>query len=58
MDLTLLLVNDKNLNEMNNDQENTNGLEGDNTVKNPDDWTTGDEPMTGVQGVISQNSVR
>ncbi|RYG20415.1 MAG: DUF3072 domain-containing protein, partial [Chitinophagaceae bacterium] len=22
-----------------------NGLKGDNTVKNPDDWTTGDEPM-------------
>ena len=21
----------------------------DNTVKNPDDWTTGDEPMTGAQ---------
>jgi hypothetical protein len=24
-------------------------LQGDNTVKNPDDWTTGDEPMTGAQ---------
>ncbi|MFF5383597.1 DUF3072 domain-containing protein [Pedobacter suwonensis] len=35
---------------MNNDQENANGLKGDNTVKNPDDWTTGDEPMTGAQG--------
>ncbi len=23
---------------------------GDNTQKNPDDWTTGDEPMTGAQG--------
>ncbi|MEO6639396.1 MAG: DUF3072 domain-containing protein [Ginsengibacter sp.] len=22
---------------------------GDNTVKNPDDWTTGEEPMTGAQ---------
>jgi hypothetical protein len=21
----------------------------DNTIKNPDDWTTGDEPMTGAQ---------
>lgn len=21
-----------------------------NTVKDPDDWTTGDEPMTGAQG--------
>lgn len=35
---------------MNNDQENANALKGDNTVKNPDDWTTGDEPMTGAQG--------
>lgn len=23
---------------------------GSNTEKNPDDWTTGDEPMTGAQG--------
>ena len=30
-----------------NDQHN--GLTGSNTVKNPDDWTTGDEPMTGAQ---------
>lgn len=22
----------------------------DNTVKDPDDWTTGDDPMTGAQG--------
>jgi len=29
---------------------NDNGLTGDNTIKNPDDWTTGDEPMTGAQG--------
>lgn len=28
---------------------NQNNLKGDNTVKNPDDWTTGDEPMTGAQ---------
>ncbi|RYD80310.1 DUF3072 domain-containing protein [Pedobacter sp. Leaf194] len=27
-----------------------NGIKGDNTIKNPDDWTTGDEPMTGAQG--------
>jgi len=25
-------------------------IAGDNTIKNPDDWTTGDEPMTGAQG--------
>ncbi len=24
-------------------------LRGDNTVKDPDQWTTGDEPMTGAQ---------
>ncbi|WP_421944748.1 DUF3072 domain-containing protein [Pedobacter sp.] len=30
--------------------ERDNALKGDNTVKNPDDWTTGDEPMTGAQG--------
>jgi hypothetical protein len=24
-------------------------IQGSNTVKNPDDWTTGDEPMTGAQ---------
>ncbi|WP_443946997.1 DUF3072 domain-containing protein [Pedobacter sp. AW1-32] len=29
--------------------QDANGLKGDNTVKNPDDWTTGDEPMTGAQ---------
>lgn len=27
-----------------------NGITGDNTVKKPDDWTTGGEPMTGAQG--------
>lgn len=26
-----------------------NGIKGSNTVKDPDDWTTGDEPMTGAQ---------
>jgi hypothetical protein len=26
-----------------------NKITGDNTVKDPDDWTTGDEPMTGAQ---------
>jgi hypothetical protein len=33
--------NDDNINDR------TGGL--DNTVKNPDDWKTGDEPMTGAQ---------
>jgi len=27
----------------------SNGLKGDNTVKSPDGWTTGDEPMTSAQ---------
>ena len=27
----------------------SNDLPGSNTVKNPDDWTTGDEQMTGAQ---------
>jgi hypothetical protein len=29
--------------------DTNNGLRGDNTVKDPDNWTTGDEPMTGAQ---------
>lgn len=30
--------------------ENSNSdIKGSNTVKDPDDWTTGDEPMTGAQ---------
>ena len=37
-----------------NDQEeklfdNNDGIKGSNTIKDPDDWTTGDEPMTGAQ---------
>ena len=30
-------------------QDGNNDFEGSNTVKNPDDWTTGDEKMTGAQ---------
>ena len=26
-----------------------NEIKGSNTIKDPDDWTTGDEPMTGAQ---------
>lgn len=29
--------------------ESPKGIVGDNTINNPDDWTTGDEPITGVQ---------
>ncbi|MDY0904736.1 DUF3072 domain-containing protein [Pedobacter sp. CFBP9032] len=36
-----------------NEQENTNGTNqnptGSNAIKDPDEWTTGDEPMTGAQ---------
>ena len=46
--------------DVENDVENTNSqqpsdkkMPGDNTVKNPDDWTTGDEPMTGAQHSLS-----
>jgi hypothetical protein len=30
-------------------QNNRNNNNGDNTIKNPDEWTTGDEQMTGAQ---------
>lgn len=35
-----------------NDDSSTGDKEikGSNTIKDPDDWTTGDEPMTGAQG--------
>ena len=35
--------------DANNSQPADKKIQGDNTVKNPDDWTTGDEPMTGAQ---------
>jgi len=31
------------------DQTNTQAAQGSNTEKDPDDWVTGDEPMTGAQ---------
>lgn len=33
----------------NNAAQNKTGFDGSNTVKNPDDWTTGKEEMTGAQ---------
>lgn len=44
----------ENITEDNNEKrepvkEDDNKLKGSNTVKNPDDWSTGDEPMTGAQ---------
>jgi hypothetical protein len=29
--------------------DDNNEIKGSNTVKDPDEWTTGDEPMTGAQ---------
>jgi len=40
---------DELFNEQANDELNNNDLKGSNTVKDPDEWTTGDEPMTGAQ---------
>ena len=34
---------------MNTDNNDNKGNKSDNTVKNPDDWKTGDEPITGAQ---------
>jgi hypothetical protein len=36
-------------NDKNNQNENQDNLKGSNAIKNPDDWKTGDEPMTGAQ---------
>ena len=40
---------DELFNEQSNDDTNNTELKGSNTVKDPNDWTTGDEPMTGAQ---------
>ena len=34
---------------MNKDKRDQDNLEHSNTRKDPDEWTTGDEPMTGAQ---------
>jgi hypothetical protein len=31
------------------DKKQQNDIQHENTVKDPDEWTTGDEPMTGAQ---------
>lgn len=36
-------------NNTGNATNNTDDTKGSNTEKDPDDWTTGDEPMTGAQ---------
>jgi hypothetical protein len=35
--------------EKDNSSTDSNEIKGSNTIKDPDDWTTGDEPMTGAQ---------
>jgi hypothetical protein len=35
--------------EENGSTANNDNLKGSNTIKDPDEWTTGDEPMTGAQ---------
>ena len=47
--ITLIPNTMNNEENSNQDLNRKNELKGDNTVKNPDDWTTGDEPMTGAQ---------
>jgi len=58
--LIFLLCLSKNMNDMiNKEQESTDEnktssnenqeINGSNTIKDPDEWTTGDEPMTGAQ---------
>ena len=41
--------NDELFNEQQQNQDNNNEIKGSNTVKDPDEWTTGSEPMTGAQ---------
>ena len=40
---------DELFNENDNEQKQNDDLKGSNTIKDPDEWTTGDEPMTGAQ---------
>jgi hypothetical protein len=35
--------------EQSNEETRNTDLKGSNTIKDPDEWTTGDEPMTGAQ---------
>ena len=45
-----MATKDENLNIENTNQTPGNDqIKGSNTVKDPDEWTTGDEPMTGAQ---------
>jgi hypothetical protein len=44
-----LIMDNEKKNTPGDEQNSNNGLKGDNTIKDPDNWTTGDEPMTGAQ---------
>lgn len=41
--------NTENSEELFNDTNGNEEIKGSNTIKDPEDWTTGDEPMTGAQ---------
>ncbi|UKT65862.1 DUF3072 domain-containing protein [Pedobacter mucosus] len=45
------MINDENelFDEQENNESNNSDLKGSNAIKDPDEWTTGDEPMTGAQ---------
>ena len=43
------ITNSQEQNAATNQQAENQNIQGDNTVKNPDEWTTGNEPMTGAQ---------
>lgn len=40
---------DELFNEQKNEENPNTELNGSNTIKDPDEWTTGNEPMTGAQ---------
>lgn len=40
---------DELFNEQDSETQQNENLKGSNTIKDPDEWTTGDEPMTGAQ---------
>jgi hypothetical protein len=43
------ITNSQQQNAATNQQAQNQNIQGDNTVKSPDEWTTGSEPMTGAQ---------
>jgi hypothetical protein len=45
----MITKEDELFDEQENGTDNNSDLKGSNTIKDPDEWTTGDEPMTGAQ---------